>query len=43
MKVLITESQLDTYVFKTLEEMFPEEEVNYVAPYEYDDETDHAI
>jgi len=39
MKVLITESQLDTYVFKTLDEMFPEDEVNYVIPYEYDDET----
>ena len=39
MKVLITESQLDTYVFKTLDEMFPEDEVHYVAPYEYDDET----
>ncbi len=26
MKVLITKSQLDTYVFKTLDEMFPEDE-----------------
>ena len=39
MKVLITESQLDAYVFKTLDDMFPEEDVHYVAPYEYDDET----
>ncbi len=39
MKFIIKESQLDSYVIKTLDEMFPEDEVHYFAPYKYDDET----
>ena len=37
MKYLIKESQLDSYVIKTLDEMFPEDEVNVTNPYTYDD------
>ena len=39
MKVIITESQLDNYVIKTLDEMFPEDKIHWMSPYEYDDET----
>lgn len=39
MKVIITESQLDNYVIRTLDEMFPENEIHWMSPYEYDDET----
>ena len=39
MKFIITESQLDSYVIKTLNEMFPSEEIHWMSPYEYDDET----
>lgn len=39
MKYLITESKLEQYIIKTLDEMFPENEIHYFAPYEYDDET----
>lgn len=39
MKFIITESQLDSYVIKTLNDMFPLEEINWMSPYEYDDNT----
>ena len=39
MKFLIKESQLDNYVIKTLDEMFPKDDVNFTSPYTYDDYT----
>ena len=39
MKYIITESSLDKVIKKYLNDMFDSEDLNYVSPYDFDDET----
>jgi hypothetical protein len=39
MKYLITESRLEEIIFKYLDNIFPVDNINWVHPYEYNDDT----
>jgi len=40
MKYIITESRLNQAIVDYINKLFPIDEINYINPYDYDDETD---
>jgi len=40
MKYIITESRLEKSIIDYINKLFPIDEINYINPYDYDDETD---